>query len=519
MMCGTSTGGLNVLLLGRLRLPTAEAIKCYALIAKQIFKDKRSKTLHGYAFDASNMEKAIKSLLEARYGPGHGDDRMLMNEEENYGSCKTFVCAVSSLHVEDDPTKFRTWLAVKDQSYNCKIWEAARATCAAPRFFESIMIGEDGIDEEFVDARLGCNNPVRQLIAEARSVFNPLRPVTCILSIGAGTHKAIGFTRPKSLMERVAPLNLVDVLEGLATSTGKEAAEMDKRYRYIPGIYHRLNVGRDIGEIKLEEWEELRQVNAHTKAYLRRDDIGHQLDEIVAALAHECPPKPNINVQMLDGQIHHSPVTIHACFSVDSTDTKAFIERSCMREIDKRINEVLLNRSTETVVLHGIGGCGKTQLALYYCREMKRTGLFFAIMWIECRSEALMEESFHEIAKSIMYDHEGRMEPKRRSAAALAQMREWNYNHPWLIVFNNVDSLPARNTKPYIPGGGYGLIIITSRHPDSSRLGHSIPIGGLHEEEAIELLFNHIEHMHERTDKDIRQARKICLCSHAWHWQ
>ncbi|CAD6447297.1 65437eff-260c-4d10-8210-d307a5012d28 [Sclerotinia trifoliorum] len=512
MMCGTSTGGLNALLLGRLRLPTTEAIKCYASIAEQIFKGKKSKALHGYTFDASNMEQAIKSLLENKYGLGHGDDRMLMNEEENCGACKTFVCAVSSLHVEGAPTKFRSWLAVKDQSYNCKIWEAARATCAAPRLFKSIMIGENGIDEEFVDAGLGCNNPVQQVIAEARSVFGPLRPVTCILSIGAGTHKPLGFTKPKSALERAVPSDLVNVLAGLATSTEKEAAEMDKKYRHIPGIYHRLNVGRDIGEIKLEEWEELGQVTAHTKAYLRKDDIDHQIDEIVAALAHERTPKLNINLQVLDGRIHHNPVTIHthACFPVDLTDTKAFIKRSCMGGIEERINQVLLNGSTDAVVLHGIGGCGKTQLALHYCREMKRTGSFFAIMWIECGSEALMKESFHGIAKSIMHDHEDRMEQNRRSAAALAKMREWNHNHPWLIVFDNMNSLSPHNIKSYIPGGGYGFIIITGRHPDLSRLGHSVSIGNLDEDEAIELLFNHTEHINGRTDEDIRQAREIC---------
>lgn len=90
----------------------------------------------------------------------------------------------------------------------------------------------------------------------------------------------------------------------------------------------------------------------------------------------------------LDGRIHHDPVTIHkhACFPVDLTDTKALVKRSCMGRIEERINQVLLNGSTETVVLHGIWGCGKTQLAFHYYREMKRTGSFFAIMWIECGS-------------------------------------------------------------------------------------------------------------------------------------
>lgn len=72
------------------------------------------------------------------------------------------MCAVSSLHVEGDPTKFRSWLAITDQSYNCKIWEAARAMCAAPRLFKSIMIEENGINEEFVDAGSTAISPLNK---------------------------------------------------------------------------------------------------------------------------------------------------------------------------------------------------------------------------------------------------------------------------------------------------------------------------------------------------------------------
>lgn len=135
------------------------------------------------------------------------------------------------------------------------------------------------------------------MLAEAIPVFGPLR-VICILNIGAGANRALGVTKPKSALEIAFPSDLVNVLAGLATPTEKEAGEMDKKYRHIAEIYHQLNVERDIGEIKLEEWEELGQVSAHTKAYLRKDDIDHQIDEIVASLAHE-RTKLTINLQVL----------------------------------------------------------------------------------------------------------------------------------------------------------------------------------------------------------------------------
>ncbi|TEY75197.1 hypothetical protein BOTCAL_0064g00300 [Botryotinia calthae] len=52
MICGTSTGGLIALLLGRLQLSTAEAIRCYASLGKEIFKNKRPTGLHSCAFES-----------------------------------------------------------------------------------------------------------------------------------------------------------------------------------------------------------------------------------------------------------------------------------------------------------------------------------------------------------------------------------------------------------------------------------------------------------------------------------
>lgn len=57
-------------------------------------KNKRSTGLHGYAFESSNMERAIKKLLEVECGNTHGDDRMLVDEEKSRRTCKVYVSPV-----------------------------------------------------------------------------------------------------------------------------------------------------------------------------------------------------------------------------------------------------------------------------------------------------------------------------------------------------------------------------------------------------------------------------------------
>jgi hypothetical protein len=189
---------------------------------------------------------------------------------------------VPAKHVNKEPRLFRTWSADKNLGYNCTIWEAARATSAAPRFFKRICIGDFGLQEEFIDAGIGCNNPARYLVKEAQREFGPMREVSCIVSIGTGKSKVAGFKSP-GLFQRALPLDLIDVLVSMATDSEAEAKKMKERYQNCPGLYYRLNVERGLEDVSLEEWKKLGDVKTHTMAYL--EEISNDIDAIVSALA------------------------------------------------------------------------------------------------------------------------------------------------------------------------------------------------------------------------------------------
>jgi patatin-like phospholipase/acyl hydrolase len=96
-----------------------------------------------------------------------------------------FVCATPALNAQR-PTLFRTYDVHKNNNLNRKIWEAARATSAAPLFFKRVAIGEVGLQEEYVDGALGCNNPVNQVIEESGLIYGKERTIDCVVSIGTG---------------------------------------------------------------------------------------------------------------------------------------------------------------------------------------------------------------------------------------------------------------------------------------------------------------------------------------------
>ena len=169
------------------------------------------------------------------------------------------------------------------KSHNCEIWEAARATSAAPTFFSAIEIGPPGSKTRYMDAGLGYNNPVKQVAAEAATLFGSEAPVTCVVSIGTGQKKATTYDKP-GVVQKTVPIKLAQVLKSIATNSEIIAEEMKKRCKNIPGIYYRLNVDRGLDSIGLEEWKRMREVTEHTKNYLKLEDVEQQVESIVEAL-------------------------------------------------------------------------------------------------------------------------------------------------------------------------------------------------------------------------------------------
>ena len=59
--------------------------------------------------------------------------------------------------------------------------------------------------------------------------------------------------------------------------------------------------------------------------------------------------------------------------------------------------------SRRTVVLHGLGGIGKTQLAAAYAKRHKDS--YSAIFWLNIKDEDSLKQSFVKVAKQISREH------------------------------------------------------------------------------------------------------------------
>ena len=197
----------------------------------------------------------------------------------------SFVCATGASDVThpSGPTLFRSYEVAKNKEYNCCIWEAGRATSAAPTFFKRIKIGPQGSEVEYVDAGLGCNNPVNQVVAEAARIFGENAQVACVVSIGTGQSGSVGYAKPDAF-QKWLPIQLINVLQEIATDSGKTAEQMEQKYKHLPGIYYRLDVDRGLQSVSLDEWKRLGDVRLYTKNYMKLELVDKRIDNVIEAL-------------------------------------------------------------------------------------------------------------------------------------------------------------------------------------------------------------------------------------------
>lgn len=143
-----------------------------------------------------------------------------------------------------------------------------------------------------------------------------------------------------------------------------------------------------------------------------------------------------------------------------------------------KLHELLYGHSSRSaVVLHGLGGIGKTQLAMQYLRRHKEK--YTAIFWLNANDEDSLRLGFRGIAQQVLRYH-----PSTRAlidvdlegdlARVVEAVKSWldlPQNARWLMVYDNYDNpITSDNSdrstvdvRRYLPGSDHGSIIITTR--------------------------------------------------------
>ena len=176
------------------------------------------------------------------------------------------------------PYLFRTYPS-HETHLGCKIWEAARATSAAPTFFKQIEIGNK---QPFIDGGLGCNNPSKLVLNEAKLVF-PTHQIGCLVSIGTGQAEIISI-RKSGFLQQILPTDIINALKAISTDCEATHEDMLLLFANSPNTYFRLNVEHGMQGIELSEWEKLPEVEAHTALYMKKKEVDERLTLVARAI-------------------------------------------------------------------------------------------------------------------------------------------------------------------------------------------------------------------------------------------
>lgn len=183
----------------------------------------------------------------------------------------------------DSPRVFRSYGPFGAADYpDLMIWQAARATSAAPTFFKPMRLGPRNVEEEFLDGGMGTNNPTKILIEQTVRAYEGPQPVACIVSIGCGASNIIEM-KSSSFLQRFVPLELINALRAMVTDCKKTAFDMETKFRERPDTYFRFNVEQGLQDVGLDEWKEMGAIRAKTIEYLHH--VEHTVNQAVAALA------------------------------------------------------------------------------------------------------------------------------------------------------------------------------------------------------------------------------------------
>jgi tetratricopeptide (TPR) repeat protein len=143
--------------------------------------------------------------------------------------------------------------------------------------------------------------------------------------------------------------------------------------------------------------------------------------------------------------------------------------------------------SRRAVILHGLGGIGKTQLTVAYAKRHKDD--YSAIFWLNIKDEDSLKQSFVNVAKRILRDHPSasrlsNVDTNENLDEVVNAVKAWlnlPNNTRWLLIYDNYDNPKvAGNADPasvdirkFLPESYQGSIIITTR---SSQVEIGIPI-------------------------------------------
>jgi tetratricopeptide (TPR) repeat protein len=157
--------------------------------------------------------------------------------------------------------------------------------------------------------------------------------------------------------------------------------------------------------------------------------------------------------------------------------------------------------------LHGLGGTGKTRLAVEYA--LQRESEHSALLFVRADTPAALDTSLAALAGPDILDLPEK--DAREDAAKIAAALGWLENHPgWLMILDNVDDPPAVAAVGKLLARLHGgKVVVTGRAGNFPASLRKLELGVLDAPSSVAFLLERIEEDRARSPDDAKLAQEL----------
>src|SRR5262249_32461562 len=149
----------------------------------------------------------------------------------------------------------------------------------------------------------------------------------------------------------------------------------------------------------------------------------------------------------------------------------------------ERLHQSFVRRMPHTPIqaIHGLGGIGKTQLALEYAYRFASE--YDVVWWLRAEEPTTLAAAITDLAIALRLP--GRDEPDRR--AAVTAVKQWLGAHGrWLLVFDSARE--PQDVTDCLPRDVGGHVLVTSRHAAWGLAALPLPLRPMLRSDSVALL-------------------------------
>ena len=249
---------------------------------------------------------------------------------------------------------------------------------------------------------------------------------------------------------------------------------------------HRQLVPVRVSEVRVSE-----PFTDHPIVDLARMDAAQATAKLLWALDRPAQPPGSMGTQAEEPRF---PGTIPPIWSVPARNAD-FTGRGAMLEL---LRDKLAGGGVAVVVaqaLYGLGGVGKTQLALEYAHRFMAD--YDLVWWVPSERAEEISLALAELARKLGLKVGDNV--AEAAEAALEELRRDTTPH-WLLIFDNADD--PKQLEPYLPTGS-GHVLITSRNQAWTHSAEPLEVDVFTRDESVAHLLRHVP------DLDMADAKRV----------